>query len=68
MSRIARLARPTAALSVPDPRVPVAVRARALERTEQVRTLARRMAVVQFRTAAFVQIYTKRYDSQVNPV
>lgn len=57
LSRVARLARPAAALRVTDPRVPVAVRARTLERAEHVRTLAERMTVVQFRAAALVQIY-----------
>lgn len=56
LARVARLARPAAALSVADPRVPVAVGARALERAEHVRALAQRMAVVQFRGAALVQI------------
>lgn len=57
LARVARFARAAAALSVSDPRVPVAVRARALERAEQIRALAQRMTVVQLRTAALVEIY-----------
>jgi len=68
LCRVARLARPAAALRVSDPRVPVAVRARALERAEHVRALARRMAVVQFRAAAFVQIYNRENDPRVSNV
>lgn len=60
LSWITGLARPPAALSISDPRVPIAVRTRALERAENVRALAQNMAVVQFRTAAFVEIYAHK--------
>lgn len=56
---VARFAGPAATLSVSDPRVPVAVWARALERAEHVRAFAQWMAVVQFRTVTLVKICTR---------
>lgn len=60
LSWVAGLTRPATALNVSDPRVPVPIRARALERAEQIRALAQRVAVIQFWTAALVEICITR--------
>lgn len=60
LARVAGLARPAAALSVADPRVPVAVRTRTLECAEHVGAFAQRVTVVHLGAAAFIEICVRR--------
>lgn len=60
LARVAGLACSAAALSITDPRVPVAVRTCALECAEHVGALAQRVTVVHLGTATFVEICVQR--------